>query len=232
MAFELARGRRKRLHVADKQNVMATSRLWRDVATRVAKDYPDVEFLADPDRRAGHAPAVSADAVRRRGHRQPVWRPAHRRGRRAGWLDGPDAQRLARRGAQPPRRLSRPVRADPRHRARTSPARARPTRSPRSRAWRCCCATRSGSSARRAPSKRPSTTPSSSALRTPDIARRRRKDRHDGRGRRRHRRGGARELRRVAEAVLAFDFELVNQALLVHHAPEKLFTRAAAAVPG
>jgi 3-isopropylmalate dehydrogenase len=46
MAFELARGRRKRLHVADKQNVMATSRLWRDVATRVARDFQDVEFLA------------------------------------------------------------------------------------------------------------------------------------------------------------------------------------------
>jgi 3-isopropylmalate dehydrogenase len=46
MAFELARGRRKRLHVADKQNVMATSRLWRDVATRVSKDFADVEFLA------------------------------------------------------------------------------------------------------------------------------------------------------------------------------------------
>src|SRR5205809_1395702 len=46
MAFELARGRRKRLHVADKQNVMATSRLWRDVATRVAGEYPDVEFHA------------------------------------------------------------------------------------------------------------------------------------------------------------------------------------------
>jgi 3-isopropylmalate dehydrogenase len=46
MAFELARGRRKKLHVADKQNVMATSRLWRDVATRVAREYTDVEFLA------------------------------------------------------------------------------------------------------------------------------------------------------------------------------------------
>jgi 3-isopropylmalate dehydrogenase len=46
MAFDLARGRRKRLHVADKQNVMATSRLWRDVATRVAADYADVEFQA------------------------------------------------------------------------------------------------------------------------------------------------------------------------------------------
>ncbi|TMF00144.1 MAG: 3-isopropylmalate dehydrogenase [Chloroflexi bacterium] len=44
MAFELARGRRKRLHVADKQNVMATSRLWRDVASRVAAEFTDVEF--------------------------------------------------------------------------------------------------------------------------------------------------------------------------------------------
>src|SRR5919199_6375234 len=46
MGFELARGRRKKLHVADKQNVMATSRLWRDVAGRVAEDYADVEFQA------------------------------------------------------------------------------------------------------------------------------------------------------------------------------------------
>ena len=46
MAFELARGRRKRVHVADKQNVMATSRLWRDVASRVAAEFTDVEFQA------------------------------------------------------------------------------------------------------------------------------------------------------------------------------------------
>jgi 3-isopropylmalate dehydrogenase len=46
MAFELARTRRKRVHVADKQNVMATSRLWRDVATRVAQEFKDVEFQA------------------------------------------------------------------------------------------------------------------------------------------------------------------------------------------
>jgi 3-isopropylmalate dehydrogenase len=50
IAFELARGRRKKVHMADKQNVMATSRLWRDVATRVASEFADVEFqpiLAD-----------------------------------------------------------------------------------------------------------------------------------------------------------------------------------------
>jgi 3-isopropylmalate dehydrogenase len=44
LAFELSRLRRRTVHVADKQNVMATSRLWRDVATRIAQDYPDVEF--------------------------------------------------------------------------------------------------------------------------------------------------------------------------------------------
>ncbi len=50
VGFELARGRRKRLHSVDKANVMATSRLWRQVAERVAADYPDVQFshmLAD-----------------------------------------------------------------------------------------------------------------------------------------------------------------------------------------
>ncbi len=50
MAFELARGRRRRVHMLDKQNVMATSRLWRDVAARVAPDYADVQYepmLAD-----------------------------------------------------------------------------------------------------------------------------------------------------------------------------------------
>jgi 3-isopropylmalate dehydrogenase len=46
MAFELSLNRKRRVHVADKQNVMATSRLWRDVATRVAQDYPQVEFQA------------------------------------------------------------------------------------------------------------------------------------------------------------------------------------------
>src|SRR5207237_7239002 len=46
MAFELARGRRKKLHMADKQNVMATSRLWRAVATRIANELKDVEITA------------------------------------------------------------------------------------------------------------------------------------------------------------------------------------------
>ena len=42
LAFESARKRDKRVTSVDKANVLATSRLWRNTVTRVAKDYPDV----------------------------------------------------------------------------------------------------------------------------------------------------------------------------------------------
>ncbi|MEG1517412.1 MAG: 3-isopropylmalate dehydrogenase [Raoultibacter sp.] len=41
-AFEAARLRRKKVTSVDKANILATSRLWREVAHRVAADYPDV----------------------------------------------------------------------------------------------------------------------------------------------------------------------------------------------
>jgi 3-isopropylmalate dehydrogenase len=44
LAFELARTRRNRVTSVDKANVLATSRLWRRVATEVAADFPDVEL--------------------------------------------------------------------------------------------------------------------------------------------------------------------------------------------
>ena len=44
VAFELARGRRKRLTSVDKANVLETSRLWRQVTEEVHADYPDVEL--------------------------------------------------------------------------------------------------------------------------------------------------------------------------------------------
>jgi 3-isopropylmalate dehydrogenase len=42
VAFDLARLRRKKVTSVDKANVMASSRLWREVAHEVARDYPDV----------------------------------------------------------------------------------------------------------------------------------------------------------------------------------------------
>ncbi len=44
VGFELARSRRGRLASTDKANVLATSRLWREIATETAADYPDVEL--------------------------------------------------------------------------------------------------------------------------------------------------------------------------------------------
>lgn len=44
VAFEAARKRNKKLCSVDKENVLDTSRLWREVVIRVSKDYPDVEL--------------------------------------------------------------------------------------------------------------------------------------------------------------------------------------------
>ncbi len=41
-AFELARGRRKKVTSVDKANVLSSSRLWRRTADHIAADYPDV----------------------------------------------------------------------------------------------------------------------------------------------------------------------------------------------
>jgi len=44
VAFELARSRRRKVTSVDKANVLDCSRLWRDVVTRVAQEYPDVKL--------------------------------------------------------------------------------------------------------------------------------------------------------------------------------------------
>ena len=44
VGFELAQGRRGKLASVDKANVLECSRLWRQTATRLAKEYPDVEL--------------------------------------------------------------------------------------------------------------------------------------------------------------------------------------------
>jgi 3-isopropylmalate dehydrogenase len=44
VAFDLAMKRRKKVLSVDKANVLECSRLWREVVTRSAKDYPDVQL--------------------------------------------------------------------------------------------------------------------------------------------------------------------------------------------
>ena len=43
LAFGLARGRRRRVTSVDKANILATSRLWREVTHEVAREFPDVQ---------------------------------------------------------------------------------------------------------------------------------------------------------------------------------------------
>ena len=44
LAFKLAKGRKKKVTSVDKANVLETSRLWRQIATQVGEENPDVEL--------------------------------------------------------------------------------------------------------------------------------------------------------------------------------------------
>jgi 3-isopropylmalate dehydrogenase len=44
-AFDVAAVRGKKVHSIDKANVLETSRMWREIAHRVAQDYPDIELI-------------------------------------------------------------------------------------------------------------------------------------------------------------------------------------------
>ena len=44
VGFELARSRRKRLTSVDKANILDTSRMWREIAVEMSREYPDVQL--------------------------------------------------------------------------------------------------------------------------------------------------------------------------------------------
>jgi 3-isopropylmalate dehydrogenase len=44
VGFEMARRRRQKLTSVDKANVLTTSRVWREIATEIGKNYPDVKL--------------------------------------------------------------------------------------------------------------------------------------------------------------------------------------------
>jgi 3-isopropylmalate dehydrogenase len=44
VGFQMAQQRRKKLTSVDKANILDTSRMWREIATEIGKQYPDVEL--------------------------------------------------------------------------------------------------------------------------------------------------------------------------------------------
>ena len=97
VAARLARERKKKLTSVDKANVLETSRLWREVTTRVMRDeFPDVAVSAHAGRRLRDAPHPPARRLRRDRDRKHVRRHLSRRGVDAGRVDGDAALGLAR----------------------------------------------------------------------------------------------------------------------------------------
>ena len=168
-AFEAARrraegsGRKPKVTSIDKANVMETSRLWREVVTRVAPDYATSRSTTS-SRQRGDAAGLAPGRLRRDRRREPLRRHPQRRGG-----DADRQPRDAPLGQPRRRRRPWPLRAGPRLRPRhrrqrhRQPARHLPLggddAAPRPRPSRRCGADRGGG--RRRPRRRACALPTS-----------------------------------------------------------------------
>ena len=136
VAFDAARGRRGLVTSVDKANVLETSRLWRETVVRLHRDdYADVRLehqLVDSMAMKLITAPSSFDVVLTENMFGDIL--SDEASVLAGSIGLLGSASL---GASGPR----PVRADPRQRAPTSPARTGPTRSAPSAPPPCCCAT-------------------------------------------------------------------------------------------
>ena len=147
-AFDVAMKRKKRLASVDKANVLVVSQLWREVVTRVSKDYPQVELehvLVDNCAMAlVHKPTHFDTIVTENTFGDILSDEAAILAGSMGMLPsaslGGESDSTSRCTAPPP----------------TSPGRGSPTRSRPSSRPPCCCATRSTRARTRTGSTRPS----------------------------------------------------------------------------
>ena len=93
VAFKAAQLRRKKVTSIDKANVLENGVLWREVVTRVGKNYPGRAAGTHVRGQRRDAIGPEADAVRRDALRKHVRGHPERRGRRAGRFAGHVAQR-------------------------------------------------------------------------------------------------------------------------------------------
>jgi len=138
VAFEAARGRRRLVTSVDKANVLEVSQLWREIVTRVARDYPEVRlehcYVDTAAMRLVSDPATF-DVVLTENMFGDM-KPRSSRARSACCR----RRRSVRARGCSSRCTDRP---------RRSPAVTSPIRSVLSRPWPCCCAT--GSTNRKPP---------------------------------------------------------------------------------
>ena len=93
VAFKAAQLRRKKLTSIDKANVLENGILWREVVTRVGKNYPDVALEHMFVDNGAMQLMLKPDAVRRDAVRKHVRRHLERRGGGAGRFAGNAAER-------------------------------------------------------------------------------------------------------------------------------------------